>query len=899
MRRNILSTLLFILLFKASTLAQSSGVFIDFNEALKHPDNVKILDLSYQELTSVPDTFEVFSKLEEIRLVNNNLSELPRSFSTLAKLKRLDLTGNLNLDFQQVFMILSGLEHLEFLNLSKCEMMFLPAAVSRCDSLKVLNLNSNQLFFLPSAIGNIQQLEELNLSDNFLYELPESFPKLKSLRIIHLENNPHLNTERAFHQLSMNNVRDVFFSNQEIWGDLALLSSASQLSFEECSFYDRPEFSSLRIEKMTLVGCTGLNADSVLIEVARMDSLRQFSFEDNSITSIDLRPLSTSPIQTLRLRFQNISDWNRTLLPLSRMPNLIELDLSGNGIVDLPNNLNHLQSLAILDLSQNELNHSVLRLRRSLKSLNLYSNNIIETDINTLIRNYVDCDIKHDFMFQRTSARYLPHPQLKQQPEWFKWDGEQPKRILLNSGTSLSIPEEAFVTKEGEPVSGPIDMMVEEFLSVAQIFASGIPMTYDSAGVTYNFRSGGMMEVRAFQNDQELMLQPGKTIEATMATNAEGNFNVYNLNDSTGQWEKEAGVALATTGLRRSRTLVPLDSLSWYNANNTWYLPSKEVMLFRIRRYPKLNSFVIQVNNRKGHNRYHADKIYSEAKYLSTKELIYEGQYVERDYEILENILDSVRDRYRHNRRDNSYPISKRDIREGPELISDFYLKSNPEADNFILTIVYRGEILEFPVAIHSTRSNPKVVQKEYRKFYSRYAASFKERSRNWEVADSSFEAFRLENLNIRWSALRAEAIDSGGRLYLPVSALRFSIGGLGVINCDVPLPIIPENPQLLVRASYRSQEDKVIKNKRMTYVLDYTNNAAYRYQKGSPASLYKNSFSMIVVQLDNGKMGLVRYDQIKDVLDKHVKRPEFILEEYKDMTVLMDTLNENLGSLN
>ena len=63
--------------------------------------------------------------------------------------------------------------------------------------------------------------------------------------------------------------------------------------------------------------------------------------------------------------------------------------------------------------------------------------------------------------------------------------------INYPTGSSISIPANAFVNTNGEPVSDSIDIKYREFHNPLEIFLSGIPMTYDSAGVTRTLESAG------------------------------------------------------------------------------------------------------------------------------------------------------------------------------------------------------------------------------------------------------------------------------------------------------------------------------------------------------------------------------------------------------------------------
>ena len=67
--------------------------------------------------------------------------------------------------------------------------------------------------------------------------------------------------------------------------------------------------------------------------------------------------------------------------------------------------------------------------------------------------------------------------------------------INHKTGSLLKVPKNAFVNENGEPIKGKVEIKYREFKDVAEVFASGIPMTYREAGEEFHFESAGMMEI--------------------------------------------------------------------------------------------------------------------------------------------------------------------------------------------------------------------------------------------------------------------------------------------------------------------------------------------------------------------------------------------------------------------
>lgn len=109
---------------------------------------------------------------------------------------------------------------------------------------------------------------------------------------------------------------------------------------------------------------------------------------------------------------------------------------------------------------------------------------------------------------------------------------------LTYSLSKVIIPAAAFVDENGKDVSGKVDIKYREFHNAIDFFASGIPMTYDSAGKQYTFESAGMLDVRGYQNGKQVYIKNGKEIKIAMvSTRTQTHYNVYYLDTVKQNWE--------------------------------------------------------------------------------------------------------------------------------------------------------------------------------------------------------------------------------------------------------------------------------------------------------------------------------------------------------------------------
>ena len=106
-------------------------------------------------------------------------------------------------------------------------------------------------------------------------------------------------------------------------------------------------------------------------------------------------------------------------------------------------------------------------------------------------------------------------------------DANQKTILKYQTGSIIKIPNDAFVDKNGKPVFGKVIIKYREFHDPADFFVSGIPMTYDSAGVQYHFESAGMLEILAFQKGKPVFVDPAKKIVIEMVSSqGDDKYNI-------------------------------------------------------------------------------------------------------------------------------------------------------------------------------------------------------------------------------------------------------------------------------------------------------------------------------------------------------------------------------------
>ncbi len=119
----------------------------------------------------------------------------------------------------------------------------------------------------------------------------------------------------------------------------------------------------------------------------------------------------------------------------------------------------------------------------------------------------------------------------------YKVDADKGGTIKHASGSKIIIPKKSFVNKQGEDIVGDVEIKYREFHNQADIIASGIPMTYDSAGVQLHLESAGMIDIKGYLNGEPVYINPKKVITVEFASGYPSDkYNMYRLDTVAQNW---------------------------------------------------------------------------------------------------------------------------------------------------------------------------------------------------------------------------------------------------------------------------------------------------------------------------------------------------------------------------
>jgi internalin A len=182
-----------------SGLDLSGNQLTTLPEAIAQLSNLRVLYLRNNQLTTLPEAIAQLSHLRVLYLRNNQLTTLPEAIAQLSNLRELDLSDNQLTTLPEA---IAQLSHLSVLYLRNNQLTTLPEAIAQLSNLRELDLRNNQLTTLPEAIAQLSNLRELDLSDNQLTTLPEAIAQLSNLRELYLSGNQLTTLPEAIKQLS-------------------------------------------------------------------------------------------------------------------------------------------------------------------------------------------------------------------------------------------------------------------------------------------------------------------------------------------------------------------------------------------------------------------------------------------------------------------------------------------------------------------------------------------------------------------------------------------------------------------------------------------------------------------------------------------------------------------------
>ncbi|XP_059677802.1 leucine-rich repeat-containing protein 40 [Gavia stellata] len=357
-------------------LSHLKSLLLHHNELSHLPDGfgqlvtLEELDLSNNRLTDIPTSFALLINLVRLNLACNQLKNLPADISAMKSLRQLDCTKNY---LETVPSKLATMASLEQLYLRKNKLRSLPEFPSckllkelhagenqieilnaenlkHLNSLSVLELRDNKIKSVPDEITLLQKLERLDLANNDISRLPYTLGNLPQLKFLALEGNPlrtirrdllQKGTQELLKYLRSKIQDDVTSPNEEPPVTAMTLPSESRINMHAITSLKLLEYS----EKQAAV------IPDEMFNAVRSNPVATVNFSKNQLTEIPPRIVELKDsVCDVNLSFNKISSISLELCTLHK---LTHLDIRNNFLTSLPEEMEALTRLQIINLSFN------------------------------------------------------------------------------------------------------------------------------------------------------------------------------------------------------------------------------------------------------------------------------------------------------------------------------------------------------------------------------------------------------------------------------------------------------------------------------------------------------------------------------------------------------------------
>ncbi|KFM07146.1 Leucine-rich repeat-containing protein 40, partial [Aptenodytes forsteri] len=357
-------------------LPHLKSLLLHHNELSHLPDgfgqlvNLEELDLSNNHLTDIPTSFALLINLVRLNLACNQLKNLPADISAMKSLRQLDCTKNY---LETVPSKLATMASLEQLYLRKNKLRSLPEFPSckllkelhagenqieilnaenlkHLNSLSVLELRDNKIKSVPDEITLLQKLERLDLANNDISRLPYTLGNLPQLKFLALEGNPlrtirrdllQKGTQELLKYLRSKIQDDVTSPNEEPPVTAMTLPSESRINMHAITSLKLLEYS----EKQAAV------IPDEMFNAVRSNPVATVNFSKNQLNEIPPRIVELKDsVCDVNLGFNKISSLS---LELCMLHKLTHLDIRNNFLTSLPEEMEALTRLQVINLSFN------------------------------------------------------------------------------------------------------------------------------------------------------------------------------------------------------------------------------------------------------------------------------------------------------------------------------------------------------------------------------------------------------------------------------------------------------------------------------------------------------------------------------------------------------------------
>ncbi|MBC7695065.1 MAG: hypothetical protein H7141_06410 [Burkholderiales bacterium] len=449
---------------------------------------------------------------------------------------------------------------------------------------------------------------------------------------------------------------------------------------------------------------------------------------------------------------------------------------------------------------------------------------------------------------------------------------EQGATLKHKSNSKIIIPKKAFVNKQGLDIVGDVEIKYREFHNQADIIASGIPMTYDSAGVQTTLESAGMIDIKGYQNGEPVFINPKKQITVEFQSeHTADRYNMYVLDTIAKNWVYVNRDNSLKKDKQSSKD-IPAEQLN-FESKESEKIVSLQKQIDAIP--PKIEMEKV-VYSKKVNQLSKVIIPTKPAKATDRPQFELEVNY--KEFPELEAFKNAVFEVGTENKNFSSkladITWSSAEISEGPIKGKNYLLtlKLKDQVEKLIVYPTLTGADYDKALKVYESKFN------DYKHLVAKREADEKKLKEEFEAKQAAFAAelkkFSEDMIKekIRWKKEEEEALNKRFQSMSNQDKVTriFNVSSFGICNSDCPTSM-PKGEQM--SPIYTINSGGTFLRAEHTYLVCHSKNVVFNFYSPTISYDLKDTYSLCV--LSNGKMYLCNKDELgKCLTSKQNKIP-------------------------